>query len=84
MADDRDFLEIVSSASINRSGEPRGPADVEAQFHLYGPKHRTDALDQLDQAYHDVDPNDVRKVHELGQLRRNLRGINSRLIKAGR
>lgn len=79
-----DFLEKVSNSSINRTGQPRGPGQVEAEFHLYGPQLRSESLDQLDQAYHDVDPNDVRKVHELGQMRRNLRGINSRLIKAGR
>jgi hypothetical protein len=79
-----DFLEKISNSSFNRTGQARGPAEVEAQFHLYGPQLRSESLDQLDEAYDAVDPNDVRKVHELGQLRRNLRGINSRLIKAGR
>ena len=81
---DRDFLEIVSSSSLNRTGEPRGPADVEASFHLYGPAKRSESLDQIDQAFADCDPDDPRKVHELGQLRRNLRGINGKLLKAGR
>jgi hypothetical protein len=83
MSDD-DFLQKISNSSINRTGQARAAADVEAQFHLYGSQMRAESLDQLDQAFDAVDPNDVRKVHELGQLRRNLRGINGRLIKAGR
>lgn len=84
MSDDRDFFELVSSSSLNRTGEGRGPADIENSFHLYGPGKRSEAMDQLDQAFADCDPNDLRTVNQLGRLRRNLRGINGTLIKAGR
>lgn len=79
-----DFMERIANSSMNRTGQARGAADVSEAFHLYGLQKRAEALDQLDQAFADVDPNDLRAVYELGQLRRNLRGINNRLIKAGR
>ena len=50
MSEDRDFLELVSSSSLNRTGEGRGPADIENSFHLFGPGKRSEAMDQLDQA----------------------------------
>jgi hypothetical protein len=85
MSDDRDFLEKTEQFWRNR-GHEWSPGQAQEHFKLYGPRKRSEALDQLDAELRSVEPTmeNLRKMTELGELRQDLDVIHHTLLKVRR